>query len=125
MAEQKGCITGDLTATTGTSGGGMLSLANPEGATLFITEVVFDITTEATGAATADVGVAANGTTSSDTLMDGVDVGAAAIVANNHKHAGTNGMSIVKWTSSQYVTATASATLAGLVGTYHISYIRS
>lgn len=125
MAEQKGCITGSITAATTTTGGDAISLANPEGATLFVTEVVLDVTTEATGAATMDVGMAANGTTSSDTLLDGVDVGSAAIVANNQKHAGTNGMGIVKWTSTQYLTATPSATLAGLVGTYHVSYIRA
>lgn len=124
MAEQKGCITGDITAATTTSGGDAISVANPEGATLLITGMVIDVTTEATGAATMDVGVAADGTTSSDTLMDGVDVGTAAIVGNTVKHAGTNGMSMVKWTSTQYVTGTPSATLAGLVGTYHITYIR-
>ena len=125
MAEGKGCVSGSLTAATTTTGGDALSLANPEGATLYVTGLILDITTEATGAANVDAGIAANGTTSSDTLIDGVDVGSAAIVANSEKHAGTNGMGMVKWASSQYLTVTPSATLAGLVGTYHVQFIRA
>jgi hypothetical protein len=114
-----------LTAATTTTGGDALGLANPEGATLYITGLILDITTEATGAANVNAGIAAAATTTSDTLIDGVDVGSAAIVANSEKHAGTNGMGMVKWTSSQFLTVTPSATLAGLVGTYHVTYIRA
>lgn len=110
-----------LAAATGA--GGILAWANPEGATIIVLDVVFDITTQATGAANADVGVAANGSTSSDTIMDGVDVGTAPIVANNQNNAGTNGGRGRKMTSSQFITATGSADPAGLVGTAYITYI--
>lgn len=113
-----------LTAVAGTTAGGALSLANPEGADLIVTDLILDITTEATGAATVDAGIAANGTTSSDTLLDGADVGTAAAVLNNVDHAGTNGNKCAKWGANQYLTITASATLAGLVGNAYIKWIR-
>lgn len=125
MSEQKGCVTGSLIAAITTAGGDALGLANPEGATLYITGLILDITTEATGAATVDAGIAADATTSSDNLLDGANVGAAAIVANSEKHAGTNGMGMVKWGASEYLTITPSASLVGLVGTYHVQYIRA
>lgn len=125
MSEQKGAYSGSLTAVTGTTAGGILSLLNPEGATLIITRFIIYLTTEATGAATGDFGIAANGTTSSDTLLDGVDLGSAAGIFDNFDDQGTNGQSVLTWGASQYITGTASATLAGLVGTYYIEYIRA
>jgi hypothetical protein len=89
--------------------------------TIMITHCILDISTAATGAANVDVGVAANGTTSSDTLLDGQDVGTAAVVLSSLVNNGTNG-GVDKATSTEYVTATASATLAGMVGTIGIFY---
>jgi hypothetical protein len=112
-----------LTAATVTTGGAVLSLANPEGVDLIVTRLILDITTQSTGAATVDAGIAADGTTSSDTLIDGKSV-AAAGVFDNIEDQGTNGKSAVKWGASEYLTITASATLAGLVGNAYIDYIR-
>ena len=47
-------------------------------------------------------------------------MGAAAIIGNNIDNKGTNGGRGIAWGSTQYITGTASATLAGLVGTYKI-----
>lgn len=124
MSEQTGAYKVALTAVTGTAAGGALSLANPEGVDLIVTRLILDITTEATGAATVDAGIAANGTTSADNLIDGGDVGTAVVVLDNVGNGGTNGKSVRKWGSSQYLTITASATLAGLVGNAYIEYIR-
>lgn len=112
-----------LTAATVTTGGAVLSLANPEGRNLIVTRVLLDITTQSTGAATVDVGIAANGTTTSDTLIDGISV-AAAGTFDNINDAGTNGKARQRWSSSQFLTITASATLAGLVGNAYIYYTR-
>lgn len=125
MSEQNGAYKVALTAVTGTTAGGCLSLANPEGADLIVTRLVLDITTPSTGAATVDAGIAANGSTSSDILIDGASVATAAKVLDNINDAGTNGKARQKWTSSQYLTITASATLAGLVGNAYIEYIRA
>lgn len=124
MAEGKGCLSGSLTAATTTTGGDALNLANPEGAAVLITRFILRITTEATGAATVDAGVAATGT-SADDLLDGQDVGSAAVVLDNIDDQGTNGQSVLEWPSDEYVTVTPSATLAGLVGTYYIEYVRA
>jgi len=124
MTEQKGALSGALTAATTTAGGDALGLANPEGADVIITRLILDITTEATGVATVDAGIAAAATTSADDLIDEGDVGSAAIVLNSGKHAGTHGLHCLKWGSAQYLTVTPSATLAGLVGNYYVEYVR-
>lgn len=124
MSEQKGAYRVALTAGTTTTGGDVLSLANPEGADLIITRFILNITTEATGSATADAGVAADGTTSSDTLLDGVNIGAAAAIFDNIDDQGTNGQSVLLWGSSQYITVTPSASAAGLVGYAYVEYLR-
>ncbi len=124
MTEQVGAYKKALTPATTTAGGDALSLANPEGVDIIVTRLILDITTEATAAATVDAGIAANGTTSADTLLDGLNVGAAAILADNHSSPGTNGLALIKWGASQYLTITPSATLAGLVGNAYIEYVR-
>lgn len=125
MSEGKGAYKTALTAATVTDGGAVLSLANPESVDLIVTRLVLNITTEATGAAAVDAGIAADGETSSDTLLDGLDVGSAAGVFDNFDDQGTNGQSCVTWDSDEYLTITASATLAGLVGDAYIEYIRA
>jgi len=124
MAQGKGCLYGSLTAATTTTGGDALNLANPEGADLIITRFIINITTPATGAANVDAGVAATGT-SNDELLDGVDVGSAAILKDNIEECvdGTVAAAVVEWGSAEYLTVTPSATLAGLVGTYYVEYI--
>lgn len=124
MSEQTGALKVPLTAATGTTVGGVLKLVNPEGADLLITRVLFDITTKSTGAATLDVGVDDDGATSNDTIMDGLDVGTAAGLFDNIENQGTNGKSAVRWPSGYYLVATASASVAGLVGNAYIEYIR-
>lgn len=124
MAIGKGCLYGDLTAATTTAGGDALNLLNPEGAKLIITRFIINVTTEATGAANIDAGVAATGT-SNDELLDGVDVGSAAILDDNINGvvAAEVASAVVEWGATEYLTVTPSATLAGLVGTYYVEYI--
>lgn len=124
MSEQVGAYKVALVAGTTTAGGDILSLANPEGVDLIITRFIVNVTTEATGAATADFGVAANGTTTSDLLLDGVDIGTAAAIFCNFDDQGDDGQSVLLWGSTQYITGTPSATAAGLVGYAYIEYIR-
>lgn len=125
MAEGKGCLYGSLTAATTTAGGDALNLLNPEGADVLITRFIIHVTTQATGAATVDAGVAATLTTN-DELLDGVDVGSAAILVDNVEQCvdGTVAAAVVEWGAAEYLTVTPSATLAGLVGTYYVEYVR-
>jgi hypothetical protein len=111
----------DLTAATVTTAGAVVSVANPLGVALIITDAYIDITTAATtGTNTIDAGVAANGTTTSDTLFDG-----QAASAGLKSPGGTNGAVPRRWGASEYVTATASATLVGMVATLHLVVIRA
>ena len=114
---------GDLTAATTTDVGGVIALQNTFGVDLIITEMYLDVTTKATAAATLDIGVDDGGDVSNDTLFDGVDVATAAGLFNTSKHAGTNGKHAVVWKKDEFVVASASATVAGLVGKYTIKAI--
>lgn len=108
------------------SGGGIASVANPEGIALIVEGLILDVTTKATGACTADAGIAANGTTLNDTLIDGVDVGTAAGTFDDQKNAGTNGAGARRWGATEYLTvSTASGASAGLVGTGYVKYRRA
>lgn len=120
---QYGAYRKALTAVTTTTAGGVVAVANPEGVPLIITRAVLYIPTASTGAATVDLGVAADATTSADNLIDGVSV-AATGAKDNISDAGTNGKARQIWGVSQYVTGTASATLAGMVGYLYIEYLR-
>jgi hypothetical protein len=122
MADQSGAYKVALVAGTTTDGGDVLSLLNPEGVDLLITRFVLHVTTDATGEANIDAGVAADGTTSSDTLIDGLAI--AAGVFDNIDDQGNNGAATVAWDSDEYITVTPDATCAGLVGYAYIEYIR-
>lgn len=112
-----------LTATAATTGGAILGLANPFGEDVIITSLVLDLETPATGAANVDAGIAANGTTSSDNLIDGQSVGegSARVVASP---SGTSGKAAQRWDSTEYLTVTGSASTAGLVGKAKIQIMR-
>lgn len=112
-----------LAGVVATTGGALAAIANPEGADVLITRAVLHLTTDATGAALADIGVAADGETSSDTLLDGVDIGTAAGVFDNIDDQGTNGQSVLVWGADEFVTMTGSADSSGLVGVLYIEYI--
>jgi hypothetical protein len=120
---QYGAHVTDIAGVASTAAGGILALANPEGADLIVTRVVLDKTVQSTGAATADIGIAANGSTSSDTLMDGVSLQGAGPV-DNISDVGTNGKARQRWNSGQFLTITGSATSVGLVGRLYIEYMR-
>lgn len=116
-------LKGDLTAATKTDVGAVLSLKNVYGVDLIITEMYLDVTTKATSAATLDIGVDDGGDVSNATLFDGVDVATAAGLFNTSKNAGTDGKHAVVWKKDEFVVASASATVAGLVGKYTIKAI--
>lgn len=113
-----------IAGVAATTGGALFSWANPEGQTIIIDRFQIDITTKSTGAAAGDFGVAADGTTSSDILIDDYALGGTEKVVDTALTAdlGTNGKVNQKMTSTQFVTGTGSATTAGLVGSVYIHY---
>jgi len=112
-------LQGKLTAATTAAVGGVIKLQNTYGVDLLVKDMIIQTTTKSTGAATLDVGVDDGGDVSNDTLLDGLDVGTAAGNFDNRIDKGTNGGMAV-WKKNEYLVATASATVAGIVGTYKI-----
>lgn len=112
----------DLTglATTGVQ----WSWANPTGKTILIKNVYAYITTKSTGAATLDVGATAtSATTSSDILLDGLDVGTAAGIFDVTEDGGTNGKARQTLAAGKWVTVDNKADTSGMVGKLIIEYI--
>jgi hypothetical protein len=125
LQEQKGAFVVPLTATTATTGGAVAAAANPEGAELLVLRCILRTTAHSTGAANLDIGIAANATTTNDTLIDGIAVGSAAKIADNIKEKGTNGLERQLWGATEFLTATGSASTAGLAGNIYVEYIRA
>lgn len=104
----------------GATAGDMVAIANPEGVDLIITKAIVNVTTASTGASTVDVGVAANATTSADTLIDGLSLATAGAWSTP----GSNGRPAIVWGANQYVTMSeASGDVAGAVGELILQYI--
>ncbi len=123
MSEQKGAYRIALGALD--TGGGVVGVANPEGVDVIVTRLIIDVTTKTTGACTLDGGIAAAATTVSDTLIDGLDVGAATGVFGNIDDQGTNGQSVVKWGAAEFLTVSMkTGAAAGLAGYAYVEYIR-
>lgn len=106
------------------TGGGIFSWQNPEAGDILIEHVALVVGTKTSAACSVDVGTTAtNATTSSDNLIDGKDISAAAGTFTNIESAGTNGKSAQRLATGKWVTASqASGASAGLVGTYEIYY---
>lgn len=105
--------------------GGVLSWANPEAQSILILGVCINVTTKSTGASTVDIGYAANGTTSNDSLIDGLDTGTGVGTYNQIDNKGTSGLGShsTVMTSGQFITGSkASGACAGLVGYAYIEY---
>ena len=116
-------VTGALAAVD--TGGGIFSWTNPEDGDIIVEHVALVVTTKTTGACSVDVGTTAtSATTSSDNLIDGQDIKAAAGTFTNTANGGTNGkaaqrLAAGKWVTGSVVTGGASA---GLKGSYEIYY---
>lgn len=120
MSEQCGAY--KVTLADADAAGGILALANPEGVDLIVTKLILNVTTVATGACTVDAGIAANGTTKVDNLIDGLDVHTAT---GAFADLGTSGKRAKLWPAAQYLTVSmATGAAAGLEGNAYIEYIR-
>ena len=81
-------LKGALSATR--TAGGMLAVENTYGSDLIVTRVIISVTTQSSAASSSSVGIAANATTASDTLLDDFDSGGQGIY-DNLDNKGTNG----------------------------------
>lgn len=108
------------------TGGGVLSWENEEDTAIIITRLIVDVTTESTAACTVDFGTTAvNATTSSDNLLDGVDVAAVAMFDNlDANDVGTSGKTKQKLAAGDWVTGSmAGGDATDLVGKAYIHYV--
>lgn len=113
-------------AVTGTSdtNGVFASLLNPLGETLIIKNCIIYLSTASTGACTVDIGVAADATTSNDSLIDGLSIATAGAFGGS-VDGGTNGKNVKVWSATQYVNcADASGDPTGAVGEIILTCIR-
>lgn len=108
------------------TGGAIGRWQNPEGVPIVIARLEIDTSVVATGACTIDAGTTpTSAVTSSDNLIDGLDVNAALVTADNITEKGTNGKSRQKLAPGKWVTfSRASGASAGLVGVAFIHYHR-
>lgn len=105
--------------------GGILSWQNPYSHTVEVDRLILDTTVKSTGASTADFGwTTTSGATSSDLLLDGVDLGTAIGTFDNIINKGVNGLATNNVPSGKWVTGSkASGAMAGLVGTYTLRFV--
>jgi hypothetical protein len=97
------------------------SVLNPWGVDVLVMNRALRVTTQSSGAATVDIGIAADATTSNDGLIDGQSVASAGLVTAN----GTNGSSYQVWGSTSYLNiAEASGDVSGLVGSLYVVVVR-
>ncbi len=113
--------------TAADSRGGVMRWQNPEDNAIIITRMVLDVTTKARASCTVDAGTARSGNVSSDNLIDGLDVGAAAGPFDNIADKGVNGKERqrldARGGATDYVTASRSTgAAAGLAGNAYIFY---
>ena len=106
---------------TSADAGGAFAIKNPLGVTGIVSDLIIDVTAASTAAVTVDAGVAADGTTTSDTLIDGLSL-AAIGTFSNLSDPGTNG-GIDTIASTAYVTGDLSTATAigSLVATVELT----
>jgi len=104
------------------------AVQNPEAVDCIVTNVIVDITIAGgTASSVLDVDVAADATSTGDSIIDGLNLTATG-VADRHDDAGTNGGEALKWDknggANDYVTGKILAqNAASLVGTVIIEYV--
>lgn len=106
------------------TGGAVLAFQNHETTDIHIDRIRIKTTVKSTGASTVDFGTtAASATTSSDNLIDGVDLGTAVGIFDNMLNAGTNGKGGQSLAAGKWLTGSrATGAVAGLVGHAYITY---
>ena len=110
-----------LAAAGDSTAGAVLAWPNPVAGPILVFRPILYVGTPAAGAATADIGVAADGETSGDDLFDGVDIGSATGLFE--AGVGTNGEVMQTLAQGEFITATASADATGLVGRLVIPWL--
>lgn len=112
-----------ITGVLATTGGAIASWHYSGDLPVAITRVTFISSSVSTESAAVDIGTAADATTSSDNLIDGLDVNSAVVCADNITDKGSNGKSRQLLAVGEYITVTGSADTRGLNGAMYIEYL--
>jgi len=115
-------ISGSLTASD--TAGAVFNWQNDQDDVVIVDAILVDVTTVATVACTLDIGyTATSAATSSDTMIDGVDVNGATGVFNHIVNNGGNGKGAVRMAKGKWITASKkTGAAAGLVGKWYLHY---
>ena len=106
------------------AGGEVAAIANPEDVPLIITDVKIYVDTPSTGAANLSVGLAANATTSDTDMINALAVNGAVTGLAYHGMTALAAKGAAQvWGTTQYLTATGSASTVGFVGRLFVQYI--
>jgi hypothetical protein len=106
------------------AGGEVAAIANPEGVPLIITDVKIYVDTPSTGAANLSVGLAANATTSDTDMINALAVNGSITGLAYHGMTALAAKGAAQvWGTTQYLTATGSASTVGFVGRLFVQYI--
>lgn len=125
-----GMMSVQLTGGTATAGGGVASVANPEGVTLKVIESYLWVETASTGAANLNVGIGTSATHNATDIISALAVnGVTANTLYNGgtiTHASKTAISTpIDWDSTDYLNVTGSASTAGLDATLFVRYLRT
>jgi hypothetical protein len=107
--------------------GGVIAWTNPESTAILILRAIVDLTTVSTGACTLDIGLTeTSATTTSDTLLDGIDAAAGVAVFDSMDAALDGGANAKaqKLAAAKWVTVDEkSGDATGLVGNLYLQYV--
>lgn len=104
---------------------GVFQIENTFGSDLVVDRVIILITTASTLASSIDIGVAADGVTSANNLLDGID-GTSLGATDNIRSMddGSSGRSVMLWQSGEFINGSLDiGATAGLVGFYAVHII--
>lgn len=127
--EGKGMLCIDLTGAASTDGGGIASIANPEGVDVFVLRSYLYVSTASTGAANINVGIGAAATTDASDIISALAINGSITgkLYNGNTIQGTTKTEVTApavWDSAQFLNFTGSATSVGFVGKFFVEYIR-
>lgn len=109
-----------VTMTAATGNAGALSWANPTGAPIVVTSLIVDISVASGTATTIDAGIDADGTGTSDTLIDGQTTAAVNAIGSGQ---GTNGRLGQNCSATEYITGSITGTIGSFAAKAYITYV--
>jgi len=108
------------------AGGEIAAVANPEGVPLIIQDVKLFVDTPSTGSANLSAGLAADAVTSDTDLINALAINGSITGKAYHGMTALAAKGEAQvWGTTQYLTATGSASTVGFTGRLFVQYIRT